>query len=62
VNRTFLASTWRRQCRAGELAASSPNCAAILNPLVLENRKLIAANAQLAKRLENAEFIIKVQK
>jgi transposase len=58
-------STWRRQGRAGELAALAPKRRGrktILNPLVLENRKLVAANARLAKRLENAEFIIEVQK
>lgn len=58
-------STWRRQCRVGELAALAPKKRGrktILNPLVLENRKLVAANARLAKRLENAEFIIEVQK
>jgi transposase-like protein len=43
-------STWRRQRRAGELAALAPKRRGrktILNPLVLENRKLVAANARL---------------
>jgi transposase len=34
----------------------------ILSPLRVENRKLLAANARLTKRLENAELIIDVQK
>ena len=58
-------STWRRQCRQGELAALAPKKRgrkAILHPLVEENRKLVAANARLTKRLENAELIIEVQK
>jgi regulator of replication initiation timing len=33
-----------------------------VSPLVEENRKLVAANARLTKRLENAELIIDVQK
>jgi hypothetical protein len=34
----------------------------IVSPLVLENRTLLAANARLTKRLQNAELIIEVQK
>jgi hypothetical protein len=34
----------------------------IVSPLLVENRKLLAANARLTKRLENAELIIEVQK
>jgi hypothetical protein len=30
--------------------------------MVLENRKLVAANARLTKRLQTAELIIEVQK
>jgi transposase len=58
-------STWRRQCRQGELAALAPKKRGrklTLNPLVVENRKLLVANAGLSKRLENAELIIEVQK
>jgi hypothetical protein len=33
-----------------------------VSPLVEENRKLVAANARLTHRLENAELIIDVQK
>jgi len=58
-------STWRHQCRQGELAALAPKRRgrkSILSPLRVENRKLLAANARLTKRLENAELIIDVQK
>jgi transposase len=58
-------STWRRQGRQGELAALAPKKRGrklTLNPLVVENRKLLVANAGLSKRLENAELIIEVQK
>lgn len=33
-----------------------------VSPLLEENRKLVATNARLQKRLENAELIIDVQK
>ena len=58
-------STWRRQARQGELAALTPKKRgrkATVSPLVEENRKLLAANARLTKRLGNAELIIDVQK
>ena len=58
-------STWRRQARQGELAALTPKKRGrktTVTPLVEENRKLVAANARLQKRLEDAEFIIEVQK
>jgi transposase len=58
-------STWRCQCRQGELAALAPKKRgrkSIVSPLLVENRKLLAANARLTKRLENAELIIEVQK
>jgi hypothetical protein len=34
----------------------------VVSPMVLENRKLVAANARLTKRLQTAELIIEVQK
>lgn len=58
-------STWRRQSRQGELAALSPQKRGrkiTVSPLLEENRKLLATNARLQKRLENAELIIDVQK
>jgi transposase len=58
-------STWRRQARQGELAGLTPKKRgrkATLSPLVEENRKLVATNTRLQKRLEDAEFIIEVQK
>jgi transposase len=58
-------STWRRQSRQGELAALSPQKRGrkiTVSPLLEENRKLVATNARLQKRLENAELIIEVQK
>jgi transposase-like protein len=58
-------STWRRQARQGELAALAPKKRGrktTVSPLVEENRKLLAANVRLTKRLENAELIIDVQK
>ncbi len=33
-----------------------------VSPLVAENRKLVAANARLTRKLKNAELIIEVQK
>lgn len=58
-------STWRRQARQGELAGLTPKKRGrkiTVNPLLEENRKLLAINARLTKRLENAELIIDVQK
>src|SRR5271157_6084368 len=58
-------STWRRQARQGELAALAPRKRGrktTVSPLVEENRRLLATNARLTKRLENAELIIDVQK
>jgi|SRR5208283_1420631 len=58
-------STWRRQARQGELAALTPKKRGrktTVSPLVEENRKLLGTNARLQKRLEDAEFIIEVQK
>jgi transposase len=58
-------ATWRRQRRQGELDALAPKRRGpkvVVNPLVIENRKLLAANASLTKRLQNAELIIEVQK
>lgn len=49
----------------GELEALTPKKRGpkvVLNPLVLENRKLQAENARLQKRLQDAELIIDVQK
>ena len=60
-----LLSTWRRQARQGELAALAAKKRGrkiTVSPLVEENRKLLATNARLQKRLENAELIIDVQK
>jgi len=34
----------------------------VVSPLLLENRKLVASNARLSKKLKNAELIIEVQK
>ncbi len=34
----------------------------LVSPLVVENRKLLVANARLSKKLKNAESIIAVQK
>lgn len=58
-------STWRGQRRQGELDALTPKergPKVVVSALVVENRKLLAANARLTKRLENAELIIEVQK
>ncbi|MGC9293625.1 MAG: transposase, partial [Acidobacteriaceae bacterium] len=58
-------TTWRRQRQRGELEALTPKKRGpkvVLNPLVLENRKLQAENARLQKRLQDAELIIDVQK
>ncbi len=58
-------STWRRQRQRGEIHAlmlkkRGPKVS--VSPLVVENRKLLAANARPTKRLENAELIVEVQK
>ena len=58
-------STWRRQSQRGELAALEPKKRGpkvVVSPLALENRKLVAANARLSKKLQTAELIIEVQK
>lgn len=58
-------SAWRRQAKQGELAGLTPKKRGrktTVSPLVEENRKLVAANARLKKRLGNAELIIDVQK
>jgi transposase len=58
-------TNWRRQCQRGEMEALAPKRRGpkvVVSPLVLENRKLLANNARLTKRLQNAELIIEVQK
>jgi transposase-like protein len=56
-------ATWRRQARAGQLAAlGSKRGRKAHDPRGEENRKLQAANARLQKRLADAELIIEVQK
>src|ERR1700681_2914118 len=48
-------STWRHQSQRGELAALAPKKRGpkvVVSPLVLENRKLVAANARLTKKLQ----------
>lgn len=57
-------TNWRRLTRQAELAAlgNKRGRKVTVSPLVEENRKLLAANARLQKRLENAELIIDVQK
>ena len=59
-------NTWRRQRDEGTLAALAPKQrgrkAAPVDPLVLENDRLLKENARLAKRLKQAELIIDVQK
>ncbi len=55
----------RRPCHRGEMEALAPKRRGpkvVASPLVLENRKLVVANARLAKRLQTAELIIEVQK
>src|ERR1700674_2574615 len=54
-------ANWRRQCQRGELEALAPKRRGpkvAVSPLVVENRKLLASNARLTKRLQNAELII----
>ena len=58
-------SNWRRLSERGEIAALAPKKRGpkvVVSPLVLENRKLVAANARLTKKLQTAELIIEVQK
>ena len=58
-------TTWRRQRQQGELDGLAPRKRGpkvTASPLVVENRKLAAANARLLKKLKNAELIIEVQK
>ena len=58
-------STWRQQRQRGELEALAPKkrgAKVVVSPLVVENRKLLVANARLTKKLKNAELIIAVQK
>jgi transposase len=60
-----LLSTWRRQRKQGEFDALTPKKRGpkvVVSPLLLENRKLVASNARLSKKLKNAELIIEVQK
>ena len=60
-----LLSTWRRQRKQGEFDALTPKKRGpkvVVSPLLLENRKLVAANDRLSKKLKNAELIIEVQK
>ena len=58
-------STWRQQRQRGELESLAPKkrgAKVVVSPLVVENRKLLVANARLTKKLKNAELIIAVQK
>jgi transposase len=59
-------STWRRQRDEGSLAALTPKQrgrrAAPVDPITLENEQLRKDNVRLAKRLNQAELIIDVQK
>ena len=59
-------TTWRRQREEGTLAALKPKQrgrkAAAPNPGALENERLRKENTRLAKRLQQAELIIDVQK
>lgn len=58
-------STWKRQRQRGEIDALTPQKRGpkvVVSPLVKQNRQLQAANARLAKKLQNAELIIEVQK
>lgn len=59
-------NTWRRQRDEGSLAALTPKQrgrkAAPADPVALENEQLRKENARLAKRLQQAELIIDVQK
>ena len=58
-------TTWRRQREEGTLQALTPKKRGrkpTLNPLTEENRQLRNENVRLARRLEQAELIIDVQK
>lgn len=59
-------TTWRRQRDEGTLAALKPKQrgrkAAVVDPVAIENERLLKENARLAKRLKQAELIIDVQK
>lgn len=58
-------ATWARQRQQGGLDALAPQKRGpkvTVSPLVIENRKLQAANARLQKELKNARIIIEVQK
>jgi transposase-like protein len=59
-------TSWRRQRRAGTLAALAPGKrgpkAETRNPLASENDKLRRENERLQKRLKQAEIIIEFQK
>lgn len=59
-------NTWRRQRDEGSLAALTPKQrgrkAAPVDPVALENERLLKENSRLAKRLKQAELIIDVQK
>lgn len=59
-------TTWRRQRDEGTLAALKPKQrgrkAAVIDPVAIENERLLKENARLAKRLKQAELIIDVQK
>jgi len=59
-------TTWRRQREEGTLAALKPKQrgrkAAASNPVALENERLRKENIRLARRLQQAELIIDVQK
>ena len=59
-------TTWRRQREEGTLAALKPKQrdrkAVAPNPVALENERLRKENIRLAKRLQQAELIIDVQK
>ncbi len=57
-------TTWRRQREEGTLAALSQKRGrkSTLHPLTEENARLKVENERLARRLEQAEIIIEVQK
>lgn len=59
-------NTWRRQRDEGSLAALTPKQrgrkAAPVDPVALENERLLKENVRLTNRLKQAELIIDVQK
>ena len=59
-------NTWRHQRDKGTLAALTPKKRGRktlkLDPVAIENERLLKENARLAKRLKQAELIIDVQK